>query len=248
MNERLYGRQAIRETLRAGRRRVMQIYVHDSARSGDVLDEILDLAERDAIPVHRVDNRRLRALVQRGTPQGIAAECGTYPYVDLDILLNTAAETSPAPLLLVLDHLEDPQNFGSLLRTADATGVDGIIIPRDRAVGVTPAVVKASSGASEHLRIAIVTILARTMRDLQRNGYLLAGLEAAPNATLYTDADLTDPLGLVVGSEGRGLKRLVRETCDILIRVPMRGAVSSLNAGVAGAVALYEICRQRERR
>ncbi len=245
MNERLYGRHPIREALRAERRPVIQIYVHDSARPGEALNEILAVADQRGVPVHRVDKRRLKALVQRGNHQGVAAECGTYPYVDLDILLAEAAEASTAPLLLLLDHLEDPQNFGSLLRTADAAGVDGIIIPRDRAVGVTPAVVRASAGASEHLRIAIVTNLARTMRDLTRNGYFLAGLEAAPNAVLYTQADLTGPLGLVVGSEGRGLKRLVRKTCDLLLRVPMQGAVASLNAGVAGAVALYEARRQR---
>ena len=245
MNERLYGRQPIRETLRAGRRPVMQIYVPDSARSGDALSDILVTAEERNTPVHRVDRRRLQALVQRGNHQGVAAECGSYPYMDLDILLGEAAEASTSPLLLILDHLEDPQNFGSLLRTADAAGVDGIIIPRDRAVGVTPAVVRASAGASEHLRIAIVTNLARTMRELLQSGYLLAGLDAAPDAVPYTEADLTGPLGLVIGSEGRGLKRLVRETCDLLLRVPMQGAVASLNAGVAGAVALYEIRRQR---
>ena len=248
MNERLFGRQAIRETLRAGRRPVMQLYVYDAARPGEVLNEILERADERGIPVHRVDNLRMRALVQRGNHQGIAAECGTYPYVDLDGLLAKAAEASEAPLLLLLDHLEDPQNFGSLLRTADAVGVDGTIIPRDRAVGVTPAVVKASAGASEHLGIAIVTNLARTLRELRQDGYLLVGLEGTPTAGLYTGEDLTDALALVVGSEGRGLKRLVRETCDTLIRVPMSGAVSSLNAGVAGALALYEVRRQRGER
>jgi 23S rRNA (guanosine2251-2'-O)-methyltransferase len=147
---------------------------------------------------------------------------------------------------MLLDHLEDPQNFGSLLRTADAAGVDGVLIPADRAVGVTPAVVRASAGASEHMRVAVVVNLARAMQALQEQGFSLVGLDLAEASVPYTQADLGGALGLVIGGEGRGLGRLVRENCDRLIRIPMLGGVASLNASVAGAVALYEALRQRE--
>jgi 23S rRNA (guanosine2251-2'-O)-methyltransferase len=147
--------------------------------------------------------------------------------------------------MLLLDHLQDPQNVATLLRTAEALGVDGVVMPAHRAAGVTPAVVNASAGAVEHLRIVQETNLVRAMQALQEAGLWLAGVELAPGAKLYVEADLTGPLGLVVGSEGEGMSRLVRETCDFLIYLPMAGKVNSLNAAVAGSVALYEVWRQR---
>ena len=177
--------------------------------------------------------------------QGLAAEVSGYPYVDLEALLEAVQQSGEPPFLLLLDHVQDPQNLGSLLRTAEAAGVHGVVIPERRAAGVTPAAVRASAGAAEHVRVAQVTNLVRAMEWLKAEGVWLAGLEALPGAQLYTQADLRGPLGLVVGSEGQGLARLVRETCDFLIRLPMHGQVESLNAGVAGAIALYEVRRQR---
>ncbi len=141
--------------------------------------------------------------------------------------------------------MQDPQNAGSLLRTAEVVGVHGVILQERRAVGVTPAVVNASSGASEHLSIARETNLARIMRRLQQDGVWLYGMDGRPESTPYHEADLSGPIGLVVGSEGAGLRRLVRERCDVLIRLPMRGRIESLNAAVAGSVALYAVWRCR---
>jgi 23S rRNA (guanosine2251-2'-O)-methyltransferase len=156
-------------------------------------------------------------------------------------------ERSDSPnLLLMLDHVQDPQNLGALLRSAECAGVDGVLIPKDRAAAVTSTVVRASAGASEHLRVVKVTNLVRTMKSLRDHGIWWAGLEGSPEAVLYSEADLAGSVGLVVGSEGRGLSRLVRETCDYLIRLPLRGRIHSLNAAVAGGLALYECLRQRD--
>jgi 23S rRNA (guanosine2251-2'-O)-methyltransferase len=149
--------------------------------------------------------------------------------------------------LLVLDCIQDPQNLGALLRTAEAAGVSGVVIAQDRAVGITPAVVNASSGATEHLRIARVTNIARALEKLKKADIWVVGLEDAPDAQDYATADLRGPLAIVVGSEGEGIRRLVRDTCDFVVRLPMLGKITSLNAAVAGSIVLYETLRQRRR-
>jgi len=242
--EHIYGRQAVREVLRADRRRAHRLLLAQGIQVKGEVEEILSLAERQAIPVQPVPRRELDRI--HPGHQGVALEATPYPYVDLDAILRRPAQRGEVPLLLLLDCLQDPQNFGSLLRTAEATGVHGVIIPRRHAVGVTPTVVNTSSGAVEYLLVARVVNLARTMTRLREVGIWLAGLENLPQAQPYTQADLTVPLGLIVGSEGKGLRRLVRERCDFLLRLPMRGRINSLNAAVAGSVVLYEVLRQRE--
>jgi 23S rRNA (guanosine2251-2'-O)-methyltransferase len=177
--------------------------------------------------------------------QGVAADVGDYPYVEWRRILARAETRHEPPLVLLLDLLQDPQNVGTLLRTAEAVGVHGVILQKRRAVGITPAVVSASSGAVEHLLVAQVTNLVRTMKALQEAGLWLVGLEDLPEAGRYDQADLDMPLGLVVGGEGGGMRRLVRETCDLVLRLPMRGRVNSLNAAVAGSIALYQCWQQR---
>jgi 23S rRNA (guanosine2251-2'-O)-methyltransferase len=245
MREILYGRQPVRETLRASRRQIFELYVARGVKQAGIVGEILSLAQGKQIPVQTVDRRELDKLGGEVNHQGLAAEVSAYPYAALADLLTSATLAEESPFLLLLDHVQDPQNLGSLLRTAEAVGAHGVVLPKRRAAGVTPAAVRASAGAAEHVRVAQVTNLVRTMDELKEEGVWLAGLEAVPAAQLYNLADLTGSLGLVVGSEGHGLARLVRETCDFLIRLPMHGQVASLNAGVAGAVALYEILRQR---
>jgi 23S rRNA (guanosine2251-2'-O)-methyltransferase len=171
---------------------------------------------------------------------------GAYPYVEVEAMLALARERNEPPLLLLLDCLQDPQNLGTLLRTAEVVGVHGVVIPRHRAAEITPAVSNASAGSVEHLLIARVTNLVRTMEELKEKGVWIAGLENLPEAQDYHEAGLSMPLALVVGSEGRGLSRLVRERCDLWIRLPMRGHIDSLNAAVAGSIALYEVWQQRE--
>ncbi len=245
MREIIYGRQPVREALRARRRRVFRLLVAAGLRPTGIVQEILALAEQAGVPLQEVDRHELDRLGEEVNHQGLAAEVSAYPYAELPDLLHAAQEAGEPPFLLLLDHLQDPQNLGSLLRSAEAAGVHGVVIPARRAAGVTPATVRASAGAAEHVSVALVSNLVQAIKSLQAQGLWLAGLEATPEAQLYTEADLSGPLGLVVGSEGQGLARLVRETCDFVIRLPLHGEVESLNAAVAGAIALYEIRRQR---
>lgn len=245
MREILYGRQPVRETLRAGRRQVFKLLQAQGVKPTGVVRQILTLAEQAHIPVQAVDRRELDKLGGEVNHQGLAAEVSGYPYMDLAALLDLSQRAGEPPFLLLLDHIQDPQNLGSLLRSADAAGAHGVVLPGRRAAGVTPAAVRASAGAAEHVPVALVANLVQAMQRLKTEGIWLAGLEALPDAQLYTQIDLNGPLGLVVGSEGQGLARLVRERCDYLIRLPMHGQVESLNAAVAGGIALYEVRRQR---
>lgn len=245
MKEILYGRQPVLEVLRAGRRQLFRLLLARELNQAGPVGQILRLAEQRAVPVQLVDRQELDKLGSEAHHQGVAAEVSGYPYEDPARFLTLARQAAEDPLLLLLDHVLDPQNLGSLLRSAEAAGVHGVIIPDRRAASVTPAAVRASAGASEHLHVAQVTNLVRAMEAYKAQGVWMVGLESLPQARLYNQADLRGPLGLVVGSEGQGLARLVRETCDLLIRLPMYGQVASLNAAVAGAIALYEIRRQR---
>jgi 23S rRNA (guanosine2251-2'-O)-methyltransferase len=245
MREVIYGRQPVREVLRAGRRQVFKLLLAHGVKPAGIVAEVLALAESANIPVQMVDRQNMDTLGGEVHHQGLAAEVSGYPYLDLAVLIAAVKGAGESPFLLLLDHVQDPQNLGSLLRTAEAAGAHGVVMPARRASGVTPAVVRASAGAAEHVRVAQVPNLVQAMERLKVEGVWLAGLEALPQAQLYTQADLTGPLGLVVGSEGQGLTRLVREACDYLIRLPMVGQVASLNAGVAAGIALYEACRQR---
>lgn len=243
MRETLYGRNAVYEALRAGRRQFYRLSLLDTVHPTDVIADILALAESAGIPVERVPRRNLSWL--EANHQGVVLECSDYPYVDLTVILQEAGRRNEPPLLLLLDLLQDPQNVGSLLRTAEALGVHGAVLQERRAVGITPAVVNASAGAVEHLLVAQVTNLPDTIETLKARNVWVAGLEAARGARRYDQADLSGPLALVVGSEGAGLRRLVQERCDFLLELPMRGKVTSLNAAIAGSVVLYEAWRQR---
>jgi 23S rRNA (guanosine2251-2'-O)-methyltransferase len=244
MNEVLYGRNAVREALRAGRRKIYKVVLAQGTKGTGIVADIVTLAAKSGAPIQRVERRQLDRIGDFNH-QGVVAEAAPYPYVELKEILAQADQCQEAPLLLMLDCLQDPQNLGSLLRTAEIVGVHGAVIPKRRAVGITPAVANSSAGATEHLLVARVTNLVRTMEELKGQGLWIVGLEDVPQARLCYQSDLTMPLALVVGSEGRGMGRLVRETCDILIRLPMRGKISSLNAAVAGSIALYEVWRQR---
>lgn len=239
----LWGRQALLEALRAGHE-LKKLCVAHGAKPSGALAELLDLARRQDIPIAKVAAEHLDRLAQGANHQGVVAEAADYRYVELEDLL-VAEPRGRYLLLLVLDHINDPQNFGTLLRSSEAVGVDGVIIPRERAVGVTGAVVKSSAGAVEHLRIAQVVNLPRALDQLKDRGVWVVGLDALGRQR-YDEVDYAMPVALVVGSEGRGLSRLAREKCDLLVKLPMRGKVASLNAAVAGSIALYEILRRRE--
>lgn len=244
MREALYGRNAVYEALRAGRREFYGLSLAEGTRESDVIDRIIRLAEDAEVPVQRVARGDLDRF-GHFSHQGVVLEVGEYPYSSLDEMCHLAETDGDAPLFLLLDLLKDPHNVGSLLRTAEAAGVHGVVIQRRRAVDITPAVVHTSVGAVEHLRVTQVTNLVRAIEWLKDQRVWVAGMEAVAGAQRYDEADLTGPLAIVVGSEGRGMRRLVGERCDFLIRLPMRGVVTSLNAAVAGSIVLYESLRQR---
>ena len=243
MKELLYGRHAVEESLLANRRDIFNIYISERAKL-PVQSRLKQLAGKRRIPLKFVPKNQLDHKVGRVNHQGMVAEVSSYPYCEIDDLLPSE-DALPNPIILLLDCLQDPQNLGALIRSAEAAGVAGIVLPRNRSVNVTPAVVNASAGAVEHLRVALITNLARTIARLKKEGFWIVGLEAEPEAHRYDQVDLNVPLGLVVGSEGRGLGRLVKERCDYLVKLPMRGHISSLNASIAGSIVLYEAWRQR---
>ncbi|HEY57486.1 MAG TPA: 23S rRNA (guanosine(2251)-2'-O)-methyltransferase RlmB [Anaerolineae bacterium] len=239
----LYGRNPVYEALRAGRRHFFRLRVAEGVRFKGRLGDVLRLAEAYGVPVEQVPRKMLDAVVP-ANHQGVALEASGYPYADLEQMWQRAEKGPAPPLFLLLDTLQDPQNLASLLRTAEAVGVHGVLLPRRRTVTVTPAVVRASSGASEHLLIGQMN-LAQGIRALQERGVWVVGLEGGPEAEPLERVRLDAPLALVVGSEGEGLRRLTRETCDVLLRLPMQGRVASLNAAVAGSVALYFVWQAR---
>ncbi len=247
MIETLYGRNGVCESLRAGRRKPYKLLLAEGVRETDIINQIFSLAKQAGVRAVQV---RRQDLDQLGDVhhQGVALETSDYPYSSLDEIVALARSRGEAPLILLLDLLQDPQNVGSLIRTVEVVGAHGVVIQRRRAVGITPAVVHASAGAVEHLLVAQVTNLGDAIGWLKGCDVWVAGLEATREAQVYTEADLTGALALVVGSEGAGLRRLVRERCDFLVQLPMYGRVTSLNASVAGSVVLYEALRQREAR
>lgn len=234
MKEYVYSRNAVHEALLAKRRQVFSIEIAEGAQEKGTLAEIVKLAGQQKIKINRVPRGKLDKVHQNH--QGVMAEVSGYPYSDLvDILDSIKGEP---PFILILDSLQDPQNFGTLIRTAEALGVHGIVIPLARSVDMTPAVVNASSGASEHMLIAQAN-LSQTIDALKENDIWVVGLDQAGAEIEAGSRHLKGALALVVGSEGEGLHDLVRKKCDIVLKLPMKGKIESLNAAVAGSVALY---------
>jgi 23S rRNA (guanosine2251-2'-O)-methyltransferase len=232
----IYGLRPVVEALRSKRREVYEVL--DSI--GD--EKISSEASSRNARLKRVHRERIGELVPGVVHQGVAARVGPYPYSGLEEIL-----AAPDPLVVVLDGVTDPRNLGAVLRAADGAGASGVVLPKDRASGVTSAAVKASAGASEHVRVARETNLRRALERMKEAGVWVYAAEDAARvrATAYTDLDLSGPVALVLGSEGRGIRRLVREGCDGTVSIPMRGAVSSLNISVAAAILLFEARRQR---
>lgn len=239
----IYGRRPVLETLRAGRRDCFDLIVPSGPATEEV-EEMVALARARRVPVRAAQRGECDRLLGQINHQCCAVRVGGYPYVGVEDIY-AAAEEDPEAMVLLLDHLEDPQNLGSLLRTAEACGVCGVILPEDRGVLVTPAVVRASVGASEHLRIAHVVNLTQAMEGLKARNVWLTGLDLTEQARPYTEIDFCGRCGIVVGNEGAGLGHLVGKTCDFIGMIPMAGQVASLNAAVAGAIVLAEACRQK---
>ncbi len=244
MREWIAGRQPVYETLRAARRQGFALRVARGIQPKGRMADILRLAEQRGIPIRKVARDALDKL----TPiahQGVALQVSGYPYVTLPDVLARAGSSAEAPFFLILDTVQDPQNLGTLLRTAEAVGVHGVLLPLRRTATVTPAVVTASSGASEHLRI-VQANLAQAIETLKQADVWVVGLDGGPRARLPSQVTLQGALALVVGNEGRGMRPLVRKRCDVLLRLPMRGQVESLNAAAAGSVALYFAWQARQ--
>jgi len=238
-----YGIHAVRVLLTRHPQRVRRVLLAGGRDAGR-LAEIRTLAQRADVQVAAADDALLAKLAEGERHQGVVAELlprAGDPETQLEEALEAAGA---APLLLVLDGVQDPHNLGACLRSADAAGVAAVIVPRDRAAGLTPVVRKVAAGAAETVPLVPVVNLARTLRDLKERGVWLVGTDDAADKTLY-DADLKGPLALVMGSEGEGMRRLTRECCDQLVSIPMAGAVESLNVSVAAGVALFEAVRQR---
>lgn len=242
----IYGRRPVLEVVKSGKRHLYEAALPLEGRDAPEVAELRGLLVKLGVPFKALEREELDALCEGGNHQGVAVRTGGFPYISIEQVVHDAKE-DPNALVLILDHIEDPQNVGSLLRTADAAGVTAVLLPEDRASGVTPAAVRASAGASEHMRVAKVVNLVRAMQELKECGVWITGLDFGPDAKAYTRVDFKGRVGLVVGSEGQGLSRLVRENCDFIACLPMKGRVESLNAGVAGAIALFEIVRQRAR-
>ncbi len=239
----LIGRHAVLEALRAGRP-VSRVLVSRTAHLRGPLGEILAAARARRIPVQTVDPRRLDALAAGAPHQGVAALGAVRPLVDVEDLLRLAEARGEAPFLVALDGVEDPHNLGAVIRTAEAAGAHGVVIPRRRAAGLGPTVARAAAGATAYLPVAGVSSLAAALDRLRRAGVWVIGADPAARER-YDEAPLVPPVALVLGSEGRGLHRLVRERCDRLVSVPMHGRVGSLNVSVVAALLLYEVARRR---
>ena len=235
MREWITGRNPVFEIFQTRRREIFRLLVASSTEEKGKLSEILNQAAGRRIPVQRVPRQQLDALGE--SHQGIALEVSAYPYADYSDILKRANQRQELPLILLLDMLQNPQNLGTLLRTAEAVGVHGIIIPPRRAASITPAVVHASAGATEHLLVAQMN-LAQAIDLLKSAGVWVVGL-AGEAAQPISHAPLDAPLALVVGNEGEGMRTLVAKKCDMLVNLPMRGKIESLNAAVAGSIALY---------
>jgi 23S rRNA (guanosine2251-2'-O)-methyltransferase len=244
MTEILIRRNTVLETLRGSRREIVQLWLQKGLDK-KMSAPILAAAKTRGVAIKTVDKQRLGHIARDSKHQGVALEVGPYPYSDLDEMLALANERGERPFLLLLDLLHGPQNIGSLLRTAEICGVHGVILQDRRAPDITPAVVQYSSGAAEHLLIAQVTNLVQTIKQLQEQDVWIAGMDLTEDAQPLGSIDLDRALGIVVGHEGSGVRRLVGESCDFLIMLPQRGHVESLNAAVAGSILIYAAWQAR---
>jgi 23S rRNA (guanosine2251-2'-O)-methyltransferase len=236
------GRNAVIETLKSDRT-IEQIFVAKGDLSGSI-NMILAMAKEKKTVVKEVDRKKLDQISLTGSHQGVIAQVTPFKYSEVEDMLNYAAERNEKPFLIILDEIEDPHNFGSIVRTADACGVHGIIIPKRRNVGVTPVVFKTSAGACEHMKIAKVTNINVAIDKLKESGIWIYGADMHGSEYCH-NADMRGAIAMVIGSEGRGIAKLTREKCDVLVKIPMVGKISSLNASVAAGILMYEILRQK---
>ncbi len=244
MAEFLYRRNVVREALRAGRRDFKRLIIASDA-DRDSLRDVLAEVQRRKIKIDQRLTKELNTISHGENHQGVVLEVGPYLYAEFDEPLARAYSAGEPPLLLLLDQVQDPANVGRLLRTAEACGAHGVYMPEKGSGEITPAVVTASMGASEHMLVVRAGNMARAIEMLKQQDVWIAGLDLSPEAQQFDQVDLKRSLGIVVGNEGAGIRRLVREKCDMLLRLPMRGRVQSLNAAIAGSIVLYAAWQAR---
>jgi len=241
MQEKLAGVNSIMEALR-GKRKIHKIYIQEG-RGGKKIEELVQQAQKKGIYCQYVDKQRLDGMYTSANHQGIVAQVDSYEYSTVDEILEQAALRGQDPFVLILDGIEDPQNLGSIIRTAECAGVHGIIIPQHSSAEVTAAVARASAGAIEHMLIARETNLVNSIKYLKTQGLWVVGA-SMEGRTEFFDADIPSPTAIVIGGEGTGIRRLVSQNCDLLVKIPMLGRISSLNASVAAGLIIYEVLRQ----
>jgi len=238
------GRNPVIESLKGGT--IIEKIVILAGVKGGAIERIKTMAKRNRVPVVEVGKQKFRELVSDTTTQGVVAVVGTKEYVELEDILAIADSRGEPACVLILDEIEDPQNLGALIRTAECSGVHGVVIPKHHAASVNQTVAKTSAGASEHLPVAKVVNIANTIEELKEKGFWVVGTDAGAEK-LYTEIDYTTPIALVIGNEGSGIRHLVKEKCDFLVKIPIYGQVESLNASVAGALIMYEVVRKRKK-
>jgi 23S rRNA (guanosine2251-2'-O)-methyltransferase len=242
-SEFIIGRNPVMEAIRAGHE-INQIMIAEGTQKG-TLGKLVQMAKSNNILVKYVPKRKLDQLTDQANHQGVIATIAAYEYAEIDDLFQLAEKRNELPFFLILDEIEDPHNLGSIIRTADAAGAHGVIIPKRRAVGLTAAVAKASTGAIEYIPVVRVTNIARTIDELKDRGIWFVGTDAKGEYD-FRELKFDMGIGLVIGSEGKGISRLVKEKCDFMVRLPMVGSVTSLNASVAAGLLMYEVLRKRE--
>ena len=242
--DRIEGRNPVFEALKAGRR-IDKLFIQRDLHDGSLV-KIRAIAREKGIVISEAAKQKLDSMSHTGSHQGVIAYTAMHEYSDIDDMLELAREKAESPFIVIADEISDPHNLGSIIRTADAAGVHGVIIPKRRAVGLSAIVAKASAGALEYVPVAKVGNIANTVDELKEKGLWVAGA-AMEGESVYGKADLTGPLAIVIGSEGSGISRLVKEKCDFLVSIPMQGKINSLNASVAAGVLMLEAARQRNK-
>ena len=235
------GRNAVLEAFRSGKT-IDKVFILDGCRDGQVMTVVREAKKAGTI-INYVDKERLDAMSKTGHHQGVIANAAAYEYAEIDDIFKAAEEKNEAPFIFILDGIEDPHNLGAIIRTANLCGAHGVIIPKRRAVGLTATVAKTSAGALNYTPVAKVTNIGNTIDELKKSGMWFVCADMG--GTCMYNLDLKGPIGLVIGNEGEGVSRLVREKCDFIASIPMKGNIDSLNASVAAGVMAYEIVRQR---
>ncbi|GIO58347.1 MULTISPECIES: 23S rRNA (guanosine(2251)-2'-O)-methyltransferase RlmB [Paenibacillus] len=237
------GKHSVTEALRSGRT-INKIWIAENAQK-HLTQPIIFEAKKLGVVIQQVDKRKLDQMAPGMQHQGVVAQAAPYAYAEVEDILQAAEAKGEAPFILLLDEIEDPHNLGSILRTADCTGVHGVIVPKRRSAQVTATVSKTSAGAAEYVPVARVTNLGQTIEELKERGIWVVGTDVSASSEMYDTNVFDGPVAVVIGNEGKGMGRLIREKCDVLVKLPMKGQINSLNASVAAGVVMYEVLRRR---